>query len=329
VSPQAGPSSLPAGRSTRNNPLAAPPSTAPAKRSARSTGPVSAPPPATAALDEDDEDISTGLDTSAALATKRFMASQNFKNKENRPLQTGAGLKRSFNAPQSHAQKVTWGGDSQEAYDSPPPMDQTTNPRVSKKARLEVEEEGIDEVEALEEDDVSEDEGFETAPTDPAQVRKRRAEVPAYVPAQRDSTTSLAVRTETAATSSPRPNASLQAPAPTSRPTHQPGGVTTITQHSPSSSTSESSEDVVYSAAQLTEVRETAREYVASLAPRPTQQRTFWTSAQEARFVELIEKWGCAWSAISKLSDPVLANKGTDQVGLKDKARNLKMGFLK
>jgi hypothetical protein len=62
------------------------------------------------------------------------------------------------------------------------------------------------------------------------------------------------------------------------------------------------------------------------------QQRSRWTEVEVERLVELIEDYGVSWANLLKLDlnhpgRPVLQER--DQVSLKDKARNMKMDFLK
>jgi hypothetical protein len=59
---------------------------------------------------------------------------------------------------------------------------------------------------------------------------------------------------------------------------------------------------------------------------RPTQKRVFWTGADEDHLVRLIEEYGTSWSVIAKLGG---FQTNRDQVALKDKARNMKVSYLK
>ena len=64
---------------------------------------------------------------------------------------------------------------------------------------------------------------------------------------------------------------------------------------------------------------------------RLPQQRLRWTDDEVTRLVELIERHGVSWSTLLELDrqdeNPKLQDR--DQVALKDKARNIKMDFLK
>jgi hypothetical protein len=68
------------------------------------------------------------------------------------------------------------------------------------------------------------------------------------------------------------------------------------------------------------------------LKKRQPQQRSRWTEVEVERLVELIENYGVSWAYLLAMDDEhpegaVLQQR--DQVSLKDKARNMKMDFLK
>ena len=56
------------------------------------------------------------------------------------------------------------------------------------------------------------------------------------------------------------------------------------------------------------------------------QSRTFWSETDTEQFIDLIKEVGCSWSDIAKVAE-FEVERG--QVALKDKARNLKVQFLK
>ncbi|KAI9757374.1 MAG: hypothetical protein M4579_003488 [Chaenotheca gracillima] len=72
-----------------------------------------------------------------------------------------------------------------------------------------------------------------------------------------------------------------------------------------------------------------AKRRVAMHAPRRTQTRRPWSEESCLRLIEIIEndEFHTSWSKIEALEDPLL--EGRTQVQLKDKARNLKLDFLK
>ncbi|KAI9819253.1 MAG: hypothetical protein M1827_007409 [Pycnora praestabilis] len=75
------------------------------------------------------------------------------------------------------------------------------------------------------------------------------------------------------------------------------------------------------------DVNDLAKRVVAARSKQKVQTRHPWSEEATNRFVEVIEEFGTSWSKIAKLGEPLF--EGRDQVGLKDKARNLKVDFLK
>jgi hypothetical protein len=67
----------------------------------------------------------------------------------------------------------------------------------------------------------------------------------------------------------------------------------------------------------------------------PCKGRQRWTPAEDARLIRLIGDYGCRWALILRQNDAQAAEdgevqiQGRDQVQLKDRARNLKIGFLR
>lgn len=76
-------------------------------------------------------------------------------------------------------------------------------------------------------------------------------------------------------------------------------------------------------------VNRVAKSTVASQTSHKVQVRRPWEEAATSRLIELIEDddFGTSWAKIAKLNDPLLEGRG--QVALKDKARNIKLDFLK
>ncbi|SLM39128.1 myb-like dna-binding, partial [Lasallia pustulata] len=64
---------------------------------------------------------------------------------------------------------------------------------------------------------------------------------------------------------------------------------------------------------------------------KPAQTRRPWSEEEVDRLIDLIERNGTSWSALliidKTMKPPLLQDRG--QVGLKDKARNIKIDFLK
>ena len=65
-----------------------------------------------------------------------------------------------------------------------------------------------------------------------------------------------------------------------------------------------------------------------TFAQRPTQTRTKWTHAEEDRLVDMIAQFGHSWADLLTRGHDEGIFIGRDQVGLKDKARNMKVVFL-
>ena len=63
---------------------------------------------------------------------------------------------------------------------------------------------------------------------------------------------------------------------------------------------------------------------------KPPQVRKGWTDEETQRLLELIIEFGTSW-ALLKSEDFAAGNilESRDQVALKDKARNMKMDYLK
>ena len=60
---------------------------------------------------------------------------------------------------------------------------------------------------------------------------------------------------------------------------------------------------------------------------KKTQKRNPWSEEEEKKLVEMIGLYGCRWALIEREAPVPLADRG--QVGLKDKARNMKFALLK
>jgi hypothetical protein len=77
-----------------------------------------------------------------------------------------------------------------------------------------------------------------------------------------------------------------------------------------------------------TQVASTARVNAqkATMPNRQPQKRTKWSLADEQHLIDLIEQHGCSWALIQKFGNFEMER---DQVALKDKARNMKVTFLK
>ena len=68
----------------------------------------------------------------------------------------------------------------------------------------------------------------------------------------------------------------------------------------------------------------------SALQPKRVQSRRGWSDSETSTLIDLIEEHGTSWAFIKKLDEEnqnVLESR--DQVGLKDKARNMKFDYLK
>jgi hypothetical protein len=76
-------------------------------------------------------------------------------------------------------------------------------------------------------------------------------------------------------------------------------------------------------------INRVAKSFVAARGAHKVQVRRAWGKDATQRLIQLIEDddYGTSWAKIEKLHDPLLEGRG--QVALKDKARNIKVDFLK
>ena len=76
-------------------------------------------------------------------------------------------------------------------------------------------------------------------------------------------------------------------------------------------------------------VHSVASKVMGTRRPHIVQVRRPWSEEATGRLIDLIEdgRYGTCWSLIEGLKDPLLEGRG--QVALKDKARNIKVDFLK
>ena len=80
---------------------------------------------------------------------------------------------------------------------------------------------------------------------------------------------------------------------------------------------------------QYPQINQVAKSVVRSRAPHKVQVRRAWGTDETLRLIELIEddRYGTSWVKIENCHDPLLQGRG--QGALKDKARNIKVDFLK
>ena len=275
----------------------------PRTRATRPSEPAEEPRQASEDFRPMDDDNDERLVRSSADYLSTWDAHARDKNKENRPLpgqETGRTVKR-FLDRQANAQKIQWSSqDSQQSEEN------VAGPSKRKHAQAESD------------DDDSQDEGFQadqrnpnlnlrvTAPAgrrvSPAPVRRpspKRARV------QEEDETAAAARRRRQ-----KDEAESQASA---------------RQEASEDESDYEEERPRPSATQVTIMakRETA---LAKQRTAEVQKRTAWSIADTELLQDRIEELGCSWSAIHKAGG---FETERDQVGLKDKARNMKVAFLK
>lgn len=222
----------------------------------------------------------------------------NKENLGNRPVAQPA-LKRRLIDRQDNAERVEW--NSQDSMDGQP---------APKRARSEPEEN----------EEESEDQGFEQ---DARQVPARKTAAP---PADRHASS------QAAPTAQRRPPASRRSVSPQRE---RSNAAARRAQPRPASRArprrviedDEDSDDVA-PAPTATQIGEMSRAagVLARQATRRVQVRVPWSEADEATLVAGIEEHGCSWSFIH---EKFHWEHRRDQVALKDKARNLKVLYLR
>ncbi|OBT81533.1 hypothetical protein VE02_09560 [Pseudogymnoascus sp. 03VT05] len=270
------------------------------------------------------------------------------KNKENRPLPTqtipqpsAATLsanpqRKSFIERQPSAHRVSQISDSDVGSQPEPTARQHT-----KRTREEPEEESEHEVEAaMDEDEISEDDGFEQ---DRNQLPSRFREPPPEVIHITGGARKRARIPSRVVSHGPAGEVQSRQPrvdATASRLPQQPSSSRVQGSNAVVSPIEEELIDEMkaYRQAQNQASQyDAAREMVAKQeqarrlntgAQRPTQNRTRWDPEEERMFQEMIAESGTCWADLLAIGHARRIFKGRDQVALKDKARNMKVTFL-
>ncbi|OBT72024.1 hypothetical protein VF21_09231 [Pseudogymnoascus sp. 05NY08] len=271
------------------------------------------------------------------------------KNKENRPLPTqtipqpsAATLsanpqRKSFIERQPSAHRVSQISDSD--VDSQP---EPTARQHAKRTREEPEEESEHEVEAaMDEDEISEDDGFEQ---DRNQLPSRFREPPPEVIQITGGARKRARIPSRVVSHGPAGEVQTRQPridATASRLPQQPSSSRVQGSNAVVSPIEEELIDEMkaYRQAQNQASQyDAAREMVAKQAQarqlsigshRPTQRRTMWTKTEERGFIDLIGRFGTGWAALhAKGEAEGIFDECRNQGSLKDKARNMKVDFL-
>ena len=268
------------------------------------------------------QDVDGGYDEqprSAEEYAQVWTIYSNERNKENRPAP-----KRRLVDSQPGARQMRW-VDSQETEAGP-----STNKRKYQESAEEDEEDEVDEEEEPreeaeeeeEEEEVSEDEGFQQdhRVADPARrltatkARRQSPERDAPSPPKRqqiersrnDPDREAARRRQQRAESATRASARREVV-----------------------DEEEDEDDDAYPPPTFPQASAVARVNVAhaqSRVSREPQRRIPWSEEDSMRLMDAIEQFGCSWSLIAKNVD---FDHPRDQVALKDKARNMKVTYLK
>ncbi len=275
----------------------------------------------------DDDQESTSdvyrVPESSAEVLRRLRDQRVELNKENLQEAKVEGVRkkpRFFNERQESARRIPFEDDDEDEDEGP----RRTQHRARDDVRAGGEGNGVE----PEEDDDDEDDAFETDDR-PADV-VRRVEQPAVgrsgnVPRQRLDNRSTGVSGDwqrvfnrNTGVTQDRKQAQRQAANQTQeepRRAHQ----------EPSPSVEEENDGQI----PYRQINQLAKTTVALRGQRKVQVRRPWSEQATARLIELIEddRYGTSWVTIEHLKDPLLEGRG--QVALKDKARNVKMDFLK
>lgn len=255
--------------------------------------------------------------------TAEYVASyskhSNEKNKENRPI-SGRGnpptiKKPSLMDPHPDAVRHRWESQHEESSEQQP-----VGPSKRKRPTRDDE---IEENEENQESEESEDQGFfetddrlhgskrrvtqQTAPQrDPGPVRHPHAKKKRAVSHDEESATESERRNRA------KPESILQSSA-----RGQPADL---------EDDEDSSDDEPPNSTQVGLAAMTAT-HRAKRPNRQTQTRSLWSQNDSDQLVDLIENYGCSWAEIQKIAEFERGEVG--QVALKDRARNLKVNFLK
>ncbi|KAH8601669.1 hypothetical protein B0O99DRAFT_607132 [Bisporella sp. PMI_857] len=103
-------------------------------------------------------------------------------------------------------------------------------------------------------------------------------------------------------------------------------------EQSASSSDTELSEteddDIGINPSQATQISRMRMQRARFQRNEPTRARIPWSESDQRRLIHYIGKYGCSWATIEQ-NGRFERTQGVNQVGLKDKARNLKVNYLK
>lgn len=240
-----------------------------------------------------------------AASQERIQKYQAKKRQDKENRQSQAARPRAFIDRQEEAERIEFDDTSQQRRSQPIlPRRLGLVSRGKRPAPVEEDEEYADE-------DVSQDEGFQTDSRDAGNRSQRRPQT-------------STVPSSNARTIQPPPTKSARTTSRTTRPS------SSRVQRG-SSPDVEPEEDDNQTSTSHTQVKALAKQNTA-LARMTTGQRKrkAWTVAEEMQLQTLIADYGTSWTELKKMDETgeqLLVDR--DQVALKDKARNMKMAFLK
>ncbi|KAL8714088.1 MAG: hypothetical protein Q9220_001816 [cf. Caloplaca sp. 1 TL-2023] len=256
---------------------------------------------------DDEQDLFVPQDTDPVIVPdeiiRRKHQIEDERNKENVAASSNAQSlpqgqpptkKPRFIDPQPNAERLTW--DSQ----------QTVNVPTSNRSQPAVE---ASQAEGNQEEEVSEDEGFEPAVHPVAQSKRDR---PPLQP----------IRPEMPSSSTPKRSHIVQVRP---EPIEAENLDDAVSRHNEANPMPSSQMDT------YKRVNSTAKTLVA-VRPKKVQTRTPWSEEETDRFLDLIQEHGISWSKLKDRDEnhpdgEKLNHRG--QVALKDKARNMKVDYLK
>jgi len=262
-------------------------------------------------IEDYDDDPANNQERSTQELLKVHEEGVAYMNKENRPVRqqrNPPARQKRFLDRQHNAERVTWSQPEDE-----------TQPVQTKRTTGVFDED-------YEEDDVSEDEGFQTDERD-SDSSRRNARTAAQRAPKRARLAGDSEEREDDQQARRQQEEILQASAMASSGAQESAP--------PSQANSESNQGGGNNAvaAPFSQVSEVARiESAKARARAPLskiQKRVPWSDEETTRFIDLIEEYGCRWSLIwiEGRKKRIFA-ENRDQIALKDKARNIKVSYL-
>ena len=253
-----------------------------------------------------DQGISSQALATQMMSTHRRMEAES--NKENLAVDSHFSSHQiPQRSPKGHTEKRRWIDRQEDAqkltFSSPEPETPHTSTRQGV-----LNDRDIEEPNTQDDDEISEDEGFQE---DRRPVQRRNqlplAQRPVTMPSPEKERPMKRVRVQSVADSAEDD----VAPA--------------VARHNRANNPNPTASQV------YKEVNNSAKLHVA-VRPKKIQTREPWSEVETERLLELIEEYGLSWSQLKKMDaivrgGPVLVRR--DQVALKDKARNMKLDYLK